>query len=49
MKALRTVILLAFAVLALCSVAVIVYYWPAIDRVANICAYYPNLVIDCKE
>ena len=30
-------------------IALIIYYWPVIDRFVNWCEYYPNSVSDCRE
>ena len=49
MKSLALVLSALLLVVALFLLAVIVYYWPVIDRVNHICDYYPELLSDCKE
>lgn len=49
LKILSKIIVGILAFLGLIFIALIIYWWPVIDRFVNWCEYYPNSVADCRE
>jgi predicted PurR-regulated permease PerM len=49
LKVLSKIIVAILAFFGILFIALIIYYWPVIDRLINWCEYYPNSVSDCRE
>lgn len=49
LKILSKIIVGILAFLGLIFIALIIYWWPVIDRFVNLCEYYPKAFADCRE
>ena len=49
LKILSKIIVGILAFFGLIFIALIIYWWPVIDRLVNLCEYYPNAFADCRE
>ncbi len=49
LKILSKIIVGILAILGLIFIALIIYWYPVIDRFVNWCEYYPQSVSDCRE
>jgi hypothetical protein len=49
LRILSKIVVGILAFLGLIFIALIIYWWPVIDRFVNWCEYYPNSVSDCRE